>query len=199
MKTIQDPTIELVVKRAVEGSWCPQVHMLAQRVIQDEKIPGGTPPEKLFYVCQRVIKYHPDPITAEMLIWPQEMARQLWDYMYEGSKVQPMGDCDDKTCMMLAFCFNRRYTAKAVGAWQSQYSNVKQINHVYPELKVNDQTAQFIRKALPSMAGAISDYENKNIWIPLETSSTSLSFGQQRKEVVPLKDYIARVDGYEIS
>jgi len=181
-----------VVELAVEGSWSPQVHMLAQRIIQDPKLEGSTPVEKLFYVCQKVIRYHPDPITAEMIIWPKEMARQIWDYLYEGSKVQPMEDCDGKCTMMLALCFNRRYTARAVGAWQSQYApNQKTINHVYPELKVDSQVEDFVRKNPAVM-------RTSDGWVPMETSSTTLKFGEQRKTVVPMTRYYARVDGVEI-
>lgn len=167
--------------------------MLAQRVIQDSKLQGSTSLEKIFYLCQRTLKYHPDPITAEMLIWPQEMARQIWDYLYEGSKVQPMGDCDDKTCILMAMLLNRRYTCKAIGAWQSQYSSVRTINHVYVELKADSQSIDQIRKALgnPNIS--------ENSWIPLEPSSLTLPFGKQRAEVYPIKEYIARVDGVIIN
>lgn len=167
--------------------------MLAQRIIQDKDLKGNTPVEKLFYVCQRTLKYHPDPITGEMIIWPAEMARQIWDYLYEGSKVQPMGDCDDKTCIIMALCFNRRFTVRAVGAWQSQYSpNFKTINHVYPELKVDSQVEGFVRRN--PQARVMSDG-----WLPMETSSVTLEFGQQRPEVKKIAEYYARVDGVEIS
>lgn len=192
LKTIQDPTIKRVVELAVEGSWAPQVHILAQRIIQDKNLEGSTPVEKLFYVCQKVLKYHPDPITSEMIIWPAEMARQLWDYLYEGGKVQPMGDCDCKAAIMMALCYNRRFTVRAVGAWQSMYSpNFKTINHVYPDLKVDSQVAGMVRRN-PS-AKVMSDG-----WLPMETSSVTLKFGEQRAEVKPISHYYAKVDGVEI-
>lgn len=159
--------------------------------MQDPKIPGNSPLEKIHYVCQHILKYTPDPIIGEMLIAPWVMARKLWDYMYESSGVQPCGDCDDKTMMEMSMLFNRRMIARAVGACQSDgwpQGQAHQINHVFVEVKYDQNVKDFD-----------APFDNDgSTWIPLEPSSPSLKCGQQRSTVIPMARYYARVDGQDI-
>lgn len=151
--------------------------------MQEKKIPGSSKLEKLFYVAQRIVKYHEDPATGEMIVAPWVMAEAVWNYLYENMEIdsptlgkvlkyaQPMGDCDDKTTFLMALLFNRGFKTLAVGAWQKEYSPEEVINHVYPEVKVDGR------------------------WIPLEPSSLRLKVGEQSNMVKPVKRYKARVDG----
>ena len=178
--------------RAAQGSLTPEVHTLTERVVQDPTIPGNSPLEKIHFVCQHVLKYTPDPIVGEMLVAPWVMARKIWDYRYESSGVQPMGDCDDKTCMEMSMLFNRRMICRAVGACQTEgypKDQPKQINHVYPEVRFDQNVIGFV------MPNLVND---GSVWIPLEPSSPSLTAGQQRPSIIPMARYYAQVDGQAI-
>lgn len=180
-----------MVQRAAEGSLKPEVHVLVQRIVQDPNIPGNSPLEKIHHVAQHVVKYTPDPIIGEMIIAPWVMSRWVWDYLYENSGVQPMSDCDCKCTFEMAMLFNRRMICRAVGACQSDNwpkGQPYQINHVYPEVKYDNNVQDF-------NAGFINDGSR---WLPLEPSSPSMRCGEQRSSVIPMARYYARVDGQDI-
>lgn len=179
------------MQRAAEGSLKGEVHVLTQRIVQDPKIPGNSPIEKIHYVCQHVLKYTPDPIIGEMIIAPWVMARWIWDYLYENSGIQPAGDCDCKVTFEMSMLFNRRMICRAVGACQSDgwpKDQPYQINHVYSEVKY-DQNVVGFNAPFPN---------DGTCWIPLEPSSPSLQCGEQRNTVIPMARYYARVDGQDI-
>lgn len=173
-RQLQDDTIKRVVELAVEGSLNPYIKALAERVISDRNIPGKDEVEKVFYVAQKSYKYHKDPVTGEVVVAPWVAAEKLWDFLYE-RKHQPIGDCDDKTTFLMAMLLHLGYKTFAVGAWQTEYSNYEIINHVYPMFKDKD-----------------------GMWYPLEPSSLRLKAREQSKAVIPLKRYVAEIDGVKI-
>lgn len=122
----------------MEGSWDPEVHFLAERIVQDENL-GRTPLERIFYVCQQVLKYHPDPITGEMIIWPRVMARKLYEFLYENKQVdrldpmtgknvqgwkhpQPMGDCvPEEQEILVCNRATGKYETRCIGSLEKDY------------------------------------------------------------------------------